>query len=83
MSGSTRLLQALKILAVGGLVLNAAAFVIVLIFALIQSKAMAHDTLWMLLWATFSVGMPAHGSLYVLVKAREYLRDIETTLMKK
>lgn len=83
MSGSTRLLQVLKILAVGGLAVNAAAFIIILIFALIQSKAMSHELMWTLLWATFSVGLPAHGSLYVLVKAREYLRDIEGTLMKK
>jgi hypothetical protein len=83
MSGSTRLLQWLKILSVGGLAVNAAAFIIMLIFALLQSKSMAHDELWIFLWATFSVGLPAYGSLYVLVKAREYLRDIEATLMKK
>ncbi len=83
MPTSTRVLQFLKALSIAGIALNGVAFVIILLYGLFKSKAMTHDLFWMLLWGTFSVGMPMSGILYASLKAREYLRDIHGALSKK
>lgn len=82
MSSSTRVLQFLKALSIAGIALNGLAFIVILVYGLFRSKAMTHDLFWMLLWGTFSVGVPMSGMLYTTLKAREYLRDIHAALKK-
>lgn len=80
MSASTQLTNLLKISSVAGificLVLGVTSAVWIILGA-------GHLELLVLVWGTLFLGLPMFGALYVLLKLREYLRDILAALDKQ
>ena len=78
-ASSTQLTKLLKIASVTGifvcLVLGITAAVWIILGA-------GHLELLILMWGTLFLGLPMFGSLYVVLKIREYLRDILAALDK-
>ena len=83
MSGSSKLLQYLKIVSVAGIAVNSLVLAIFFVWAIFLPKAVMNEPLWNIFWASGAVGLPLSGLLYVGLKSREYLRDIHATLMKQ
>ncbi|MBM3517270.1 MAG: hypothetical protein FJX56_05175 [Alphaproteobacteria bacterium] len=77
MTASSSTLRLLKILSIAGLVINSACVVAVLLWGIFDSDA--DSRFWPMLWVGFTIGLPMYGILYVLLKQREYLRDIKGT----
>ena len=79
MTASTQLTNLLKITSVAGifvcLVLGVTSAVWIMLGA-------AHIQLLVLLWGTLFLGLPMFGTLYVMLKVREYQRDILAALDK-
>ncbi len=79
MTASTQLTKLLKITSVAGifvcLVLGISSVIWIILGA-------GHIELLVLLWGTLFLGLPMFGSLYVLLKVRESLRDIRGALDK-
>ena len=80
MEASSQLHQLLKITSVAGifvcLVLGVASAVWIILGA-------GYLQLLILMWGTLFLGLPMFGSLYVLLKLREYLRDILGALYRR
>ncbi len=79
MTASTQLTNLLKITSVAGifvcLVLGVTSAVWIILGA-------AYLELLILMWGTLFLGLPMFGTLYVMLKVREYLRDILAALDK-
>ncbi len=79
MEPSTRVLRWLKIISIMGLVFQVGAGLLLFLIALFWSDT---SRSWFALWFVLSVGVPMFGMLYVMIKVREYLRDIVGALQK-
>ena len=77
---STRLTHFLKILSVSGIAVS-----IVLLILLMAAAISGTPTksFFVGIWYIFFVGLPIYGILYVGLELREYLREIETVLLKQ
>ena len=82
MIASSRMLITLKILSVAGILLNALAFIVFFIAAVMQPDTLGSMKLWMAFFVTFSVGVPLYAILYASLKNREYLRDVLDAVKK-
>ncbi len=79
MSESTQLTQLLKITSVAGIFVCRILGAISAIWVIVGATA---AELLVLVWGTLFVGLPMFGILYVMLKLREYLRDILAALSK-
>lgn len=73
MEASSQLTSLLKISSVAGIFVS---IILGLISAVWLIFGVAQVEILVLLWGTLFLGLPMFGSLYMLVKLREYLRDI-------
>ena len=79
MSESTQFTQLLKITSVAGVFVSLVLGAISVIFVIFGATA---PEILVLNWGTLFVGLPMFGTLYVMLKLREYLRDILAALSK-
>ena len=79
MVASSQLTKLLKVSSVAGIFV---CLVLGSVSALWIIMGADHVRLFILLWGTLFLGMPMFGSLYILLKIREYLRDILEALNK-
>ena len=79
MSESTQFTQLLKITSVAGVFVCLTLGGISVIWIILGA---GHIQLLVLLWGTLFLGLPMFGTLYVVLKLREYLRDILAALSK-
>ena len=82
MGSSSRLLLLLKSISVAGIFLNLVGVGVILVVMFLKT-GIANQNLWIALWGTFCVGLPAFGMLYATLKNREYLRDIANSVAAK
>ena len=73
MEASSQLTSLLKISSVAGIFVS---IILGMISAVWLIFGVAQVEILVLLWGTLFLGLPMFGSLYMLVKLREYLRDI-------
>ena len=73
MEASSQLTSLLKISSVAGIFVS---IILGLISAVWLMFGVAQVEILVLLWGTLFLGLPMFGTLYMLVKLREYLRDI-------
>lgn len=73
MEASSQLTSLLKISSVAGIFVS---IILGLISAVWLMFGVAQVEILVLLWGTLFLGLPMFGALYMLVKLREYLRDI-------
>ncbi len=76
---STGLTHMLKIQSVAGIVLSFTVFVLFLLVTILGES----EDAWIWMWYSYFVGFPLYGILYVALKLREYLREIEAALLKQ
>ena len=79
MEASSQLTSLLKISSVAGVFIS---IILGLISAVWIVLGVAQAEILVLLWGTLFLGLPMFGALYLLVKIREYLRDILGALEK-
>ena len=79
MQPSSRVLRWLKIISIMGLVFQVGAAILLFLIAVFWADS---NRTWIALWFVLSVGVPMFGMLYVMVKVREYLRDIVGALQQ-
>ena len=79
MQASSQLTSLLKISSVAGIFVS---LILGLISAVWIIFGIAQAEFLVLLWGTLFLGLPMFGALYMLVKMREYLRDILGALEK-
>ena len=79
MEASSQLTSLLKISSVAGIFVS---IILGLISAIWIIFGVAQAEIMVLLWGTLFLGLPMFGALYLLVKMREYLRDILGALDK-
>ena len=79
MQASSQLTSLLKISSVAGIFVSV---IVGLISAVWIIFGVARVEILVLLWGTLFLGLPMFGALYLLVKIREYLRDILGALEK-
>lgn len=79
MEASSQLTSLLKISSVAGIFVS---IILGLISAVWIIFGVAQAEIMVLLWGTLFLGLPMFGALYLLVKMREYLRDILGALDK-
>ena len=79
MEASSQLTSLLKISSVAGVFVS---IILGLISAVWIVLGVAQAEILVLLWGTLFLGLPMFGALYLLVKIREYLRDILGALDK-
>ena len=79
MEASSQLTSLLKISSVAGVFIS---IILGLISAVWIVLGVAQAEILVLLWGTLFLGLPMFGALYLLVKIREYLRDILGALDK-
>ncbi len=79
MQASTQLTSLLKISSVAGIFVS---LILGLISAVWIVSGVAQAEILVLLWGTLFLGLPMFGALYLLIKIREYLRDILGALEK-
>lgn len=79
MQASSQLTSLLKISSVAGIFISV---IIGLISAVWIIFGVARVEILVLLWGTLFLGLPMFGALYLLVKIREYLKDILGALEK-
>ena len=79
MEASSQLTQLLKITSVAGVFVCLVLGFVSVIWILLGA---GYIELLTLLWNTLFLGLPMFGGLYVLLKIREYLRDILAALEK-
>ncbi len=79
MEASSQLTSLLKISSVAGVFVS---IILGLISAIWIIFGVAQAEILVLLWGTLFLGLPMFGALYLLVKIREYLRDILGALDK-
>ena len=77
---STRLTHFLKILSVSGV---AVSIVLLILFIVAAFSGTPVEGVYVGIWYVFFVGLPIYGILYVGLKLREYLREIEAILLKQ
>ncbi len=77
---STRLTHFLKILSVTGLAVSIVLLILLMAAAILGTPGKG---VYVAIWYIFFVGLPMYGILYVGLKLREYLREIETVLLKQ
>ena len=77
---STRLTHLLKILSVSGI---AVSIILLILFMIAAISGTPDESVYVAIWYMFFVGLPMHGMLYVGLKLREYLREIEAALLKQ
>ncbi len=77
MEASSQLTSLLKISSVAGIFVS---IILGLISAVWLVFGVAQVEILVLLWGTLFLGLPMFGALYMLVKLREYLRDILSAL---
>ena len=77
---STRLTHCLKILSVAGMAVSISLLILFMIAAI---SGTPDEGVYIAIWYMFFVGLPMYGILYVGLKLREYLREIETVLLKQ
>ena len=80
MSESTQFTQLLKITSVAGVFVCLVLGAISAIWVIVGATA---AELLVLVWGTLFVGLPMFGILYVVLKLREYLRDILAAALSK
>ena len=80
MSASTQLTSLLKISSVAGIFV---CLVLGITSAIWIMLGAGHLELLVLVWGTLFLGLPMFGGLYILLKLREYLRDILAALDKQ
>ncbi len=79
MEASSQLTSLLKISSVAGIFVS---IILGLLSAVWIVFGVAQAEILVLLWGTLFLGLPMFGTLYLLVKMREYLRDILGALDK-
>ena len=79
MQASTQLTSLLKISSVAGIFISV---ILGLISGVWIVFGVAQAEILVLMWGTLFLGLPMFGALYLLVKIREYLRDILGALEK-
>ena len=79
MEPSTRVLRWLKIISITGLVFQFGMGLLMFLAAIFWAPA---GFTWVYLWFVLTIGVPMFGMLYVMIKLREYLRDIVGLLQK-
>ncbi len=77
---STRLTHFLKILSVSGIAVSISLLVLFITAAI---SGTPDEGVYVAIWYVFFVGLPMYGILYVGLKLREYLREIEAILLKQ
>ena len=77
---STRLTHWLKIQSVACIAVSFSVFVF---FFLIITLGERNEGAWVAMWYAYFVGLPLYGILYVGLKLREYLREIEASLIRQ
>ena len=77
---STRLTHFLKILSVSGMAVSISLLILFMIAAI---SGTPDESVYVAIWNIFFVGLPMYGMLYVGLKLREYLREIEAILLKQ
>ena len=77
---STRLTHLLKIQSVAGI---AVSFAVFLFFVVVILLGETKEDAWVAMWYAYFIGLPLYGILYVALKLREYLREIETALLRQ
>ena len=77
---STRLTHLLKIQSVAGIAVSFAVFIF---FMLVIFLGETNEDAWVAMWYAYFVGLPLYGILYVALKLREYLREIEAALIRQ
>lgn len=77
---STRLTHLLKIQSVAGIAVSFAVFVFFMLVILLGEP---NKDAWIAMWYAYFVGLPLYGVLYVGLKLREYLREIEAALIRQ
>ena len=77
---STRLTLWLKIQSVAGIAVSFAVFVFFMLVILLGEP---NEDAWVAMWYAYFVGLPLYGILYVGLKLREYLREIEASLIRR
>ena len=77
---STRLTHFLKILSVSGIAVSIS---LLILFITAAISGTPDEGVYVAIWYVFFVGLPMYGILYVGLKLREYLREIETVLLKQ
>ena len=77
---STRLTHGLKIQSVAGIAVSFAVFVFFMLVILLGEP---NEDAWVAMWYAYFVGLPLYGILYVGLKLREYLREIEASLIRQ
>ncbi len=77
---STRLTHMLKIQSVAGIAVSISVF---LLFMAVVMLGTVENDVYVAMWCTYFVGLPMYGILYVGLKLREYLREIEAALLKQ
>ena len=79
MEASSQLTSLLKIASVAGIFVS---IILGLISAVWLIFGVAQVEILVLLWGTLFLGLPMFGALYLLVKIREYLKDILGALIQ-
>ncbi len=77
---STRLTHWLKIQSVAGI---AGSFAVFVFFMLVILLGESNEDAWVAMWYAYFVGLPLYGILYVGLKLREYLREIEASMIRQ
>ena len=77
---STRLTHWLNIQSVAGIAVSFAVFVFFMLVILLGEP---NEDAWVAMWYAYFVGLPLYGILYVGLKLREYLREIEASLIRR
>ena len=77
---STRLTHLLKIQSVAGI---AVSFAVFLFFVVVILLGETKEDAWVAMWYAYFIGLPLYGILYVALKLREYLREIEAALLRQ
>ena len=76
---STRLTHMLKIQSVAGIAVSISVF---LLFMAVAMFGTPEDDVYVAMWHSYFVGLPLYGILYVGLKLREHLREIEAALLR-
>ena len=77
---STRLTHWLKIQSVAGIAVSFAVFVFFMLVILLGEP---NEDAWVAMWYAYFVGLPLYGILYFGLKLREYLREIEASMIRQ
>ena len=77
---STRLTHFLKILSVSGIAVSIS---LLILFMTAAISGTPDEGVYVSIWYMYFDGLPMYGILYVGLKLREYLREIEAALLKQ